>query len=184
MYKRFTDEQLVESLQIGKEKAFEEIYLRYWYKLYAIAYHETGTREEAEELVQDIFESLWSKREESIIRNLRAYLVVSMKHRVTNYIKSSITQRKYQEYLILNEIQQSYGTDEIVHFSDLSKAVDEVMKKLPEKTSEVFRLSRFENQSVKDIAQKLSLTEKGVEYHITQSLKVLKDQLKIYNSNN
>ncbi|WP_221391111.1 RNA polymerase sigma factor [Dyadobacter sp. NIV53] len=184
MYKRFTDEQLVDSLRIGKEKAFEEIYHRYWYRLYAIAYQETGTREEAEELVQDVFENLWCKREESVIKHLRAYLVVSMKHRVTNYIKSSITQRKYQEYLILNEIQQSYGTDEIVHFSDLSKAVDEVMKKLPEKTSEVFRLSRFENRSVKDIAKKLSLTEKGVEYHITQSLKVLKDQLKIYNSDN
>lgn len=184
MYKRFTDEQLVESLQIGKEKAFEEIYLRYWYRLYAIAYQETGTKEEAEELVQDVFENIWCKREESVIKHLRAYLVVSMKHRVTNYIKSSITQRKYQEYLVLNEIQQSYGTDEIVHFSDLSKAVEEVMKKLPEKTSEVFRLSRFENQSVKDIAQKLRLTEKGVEYHITQSLKVLKDELKIYNSNN
>lgn len=184
MYKRFTDEQLVESLRKGNEKSFEEIYHRYWYRLYTIAYQETGTKEEAEELVQDVFENLWYKREESLIKHLRAYLIVSMKHRVMNYIKSAITQRKYQEYLIFHEIRQSYGTDEIVNFSDLSRAVDEVMKKLPEKTSEVFRLSRFENQSVKDIAEKLSLTEKGVEYHITQSLKVLKDHLKYYNSDN
>lgn len=182
MYKRFTDEQLVEFLQKGSARAFEEIYCRYWYRLFNIACQETGTREEAEELVQDVFENLWHKREESFIRHLQAYLVVSLKHRITNYIKSCITQRKYQEYLILHEIRQSYGTDEIVQFSDLSKAVDEVMKKLPEKTCEVFRLSRFENHSVKDIAQKLSLSEKGVEYHITQSLKVLKDQLKVYNS--
>lgn len=184
MYKRFTDEQLVESLQSGDEKAFEEIYHRYWYRLFGIAYQETGTKEEAEELVHDVFENLWYKREESLIKHLRAYLVVSMKHRVTNYIKSCITQRKYQEYLIFHEIQQSYGTDEIVQFSDLSRAVDDVMKKLPEKTSEIFRLSRFENQSIKDIAQKLSLSEKGVEYHITQSLKVLKDHLKVYHSDN
>lgn len=182
MYKRFTDEQLVEFLQQGDARAFEEIYSRYWYRLFGIAFQETGTREEAEELVQDVFENLWHKREDSFIRHLKAYLVVSMKHRITNYIKSCITQRKYQEYLILNEIRQSYGTEEIVRFEDLSRAVDEVMKKLPEKTCEVFRLSRFENQSVKDIAERLSLTEKGVEYHITQSLKVLKDQLRIYNS--
>ncbi|TLV03830.1 RNA polymerase sigma-70 factor [Dyadobacter luticola] len=184
MYKRFTDEQLVESLRLGNEKAFEEIYQRYWYRLYTIAYQETGTREEAEELVQDVFENLWYKREESFIKCLKAYLIVSMKHRVTNYIKSAITQRKYQEYLILHEIRQSYGTEEIVNFSDLSQAVEEVMKKLPEKTCEVFRMSRFENKSVKDIAEMLSLTEKGVEYHITQSLKVLKDHLKYYNSDN
>ncbi len=182
MYKRFTDEQLVEFLQQGDARAFEEIYSRYWYRLFGIAFQETGTREEAEELVQDVFENLWHKREDSFIRHLKAYLVVSMKHRITNYIKSCITQRKYQEYLILNEIRQSYGTEEIVRFEDLSRAVDEVMKKLPEKTCEVFRLSRFENQSVKDIAERLSLSEKGVEYHITQSLKVLKDQLRVYNS--
>jgi len=182
MYQRFTDEQLVDLLQQGKDRAFEEIYTRYWYRLFGIAFQETGTREEAEELVQDVFENLWHKREDSCIRHLKAYLVVSMKHRITNYIKSCITQRKYQEYLILNEIRQSYGTEEIVRFDDLSRAVDEVMKKMPEKTCEVFRLSRFENRSVKDIAEQLSLSEKGVEYHITQSLKVLKDQLRVYNS--
>lgn len=182
MYQRFTDEQLVDLLQQGNARAFEEIYARYWYRLFGIAFQETGTREEAEELVQDVFENLWYKREDSCIQHLKAYLVVSMKHRVTNYIKSCITQRKYQEYLILNEIRQSYGTEEIVRFEDLSRAVDEVMKKLPEKTCEVFRLSRFENHSVKDIAERLSLSEKGVEYHITQSLKVLKDQLRVYNS--
>jgi RNA polymerase sigma-70 factor (ECF subfamily) len=67
---------------------------------------------------------------------------------------------------------------------DLTKAVEEVMKKLPEKTYAVFKMSRFENQSVKSIAQQLSLSEKAVEYHITQSLKVLKEQLKSYYSAN
>lgn len=184
MFKSINDEQLVDFLQKGNEKAFCEIYKRYWFKLYGIAYQETGTKEEAEELVHDVFESLWCKRSESIIRHLGAYLVASIKHRSTNYIKSQITQRKYQEYLIFHEIRQSYTTEEVVHFDDLSKAVDEVMKKLPEKKCEVFRRSRFENQSVKDIAKQLNISEKGVEYHITQSLKILKEHLKAYHSNN
>ncbi|MGV3559533.1 RNA polymerase sigma factor [Larkinella arboricola] len=184
MYKRNTDEQLVDLLQKGDEKAFEEIYHRYWYRLYKMAFYETGTREEAEELVHDVFEDLWQKRRASPIRHLSAYLAVSVKHRVTDYIKSCITQRKYREYLILHELQQSNATDDTVQFSDLARLVDDALKNLPEKTSEVFRLSRFENQSVRDIAQKLNLSEKGVEYHITQSLKVLKHHLKIYQSNN
>ncbi|MDF7820245.1 RNA polymerase sigma-70 factor [Runella sp. MFBS21] len=183
-YQALTDEQLVDFLKSDNQSAFEEIYHRYWYKLLGVAYHETGTREEAEELVQDLFEKLWKRRHVSIIQHLSAYLVVSIKHLATNYIKSQITHRKFQEYLIFNEIRQSYATDETVQFSDLSKAVEEAMKKLPEKSVEIFKLSRFENQSVKAIAQQLNLSEKAVEYHITKSLKVLKEQLKAYHSDN
>ena len=59
----FTDDQLVELLQQGNEKAFGEIYNRYWFKLFGVAYHQTGTKEEAEELVHDVFESLWNNRD-------------------------------------------------------------------------------------------------------------------------
>ena len=183
-YQTLNDEQLVDFLKSDNEAAFEEIYNRYWYKLFGVAYHEIGTREEAEELVHDLFESLWLKRQTSIIRHLCSYLVVSMKHLSTNYIKSQITHRKFQEYLIFNQIQQSYSTEEIVNFTDLSKAVEEAMKMLPEKSSEIFKLSRFENQSVKDIAAKMNLSEKAVEYHLTKTLKVLKEQLKAYHTDN
>ncbi|MDI9862916.1 RNA polymerase sigma-70 factor [Flectobacillus sp. DC10W] len=179
-YNKLTDEQLVNLIIEDNKYAFEEVYHRYWYKLFGVAYHEIGTREEAEELVHDLFESLWNRRHQLNIRMLSAYLVVSIKHLSTNYIKSQITNRKFQEYLIFNEIRQSHATEEVVHFSELSDAVEEAMKKLPEKTCEVFRMSRFENQSVKEIAVKLSLSEKAVEYHITKSLKLLRENLKAY----
>lgn len=184
MNRPLTDEQLVGFLKEDNKKAFEEIYNRYWYKLFSVAYHETGTREEAEELVHDLFEMLWKKRHEHTIRHLSSYLVASVKHLSTNYIKSQITRRRYLEYVILHDIRQSYSTEEVIQLGDLTKAVEEVMKKLPEKTYAVFRMSRFENQSVKSIAQQLSLSEKAVEYHITQSLRVLKEHLKGYYSPN
>lgn len=181
---RITDAELVYFLREDNQKAFEEIYNRYWYKLFCVAYQETGSREDAEELVHDLFESLWNKRHKATIQHLSSYLVISVKYLVSNYIKSKITQRRYQEYLILHELRQSESTDESVNFSDLTKAVEEVMKKLPEKTCEVFKLSRFEHKPVKDIARQLSLSEKAVEYHITKSLKVLQEQLKGYQSDN
>ncbi|GGB95366.1 RNA polymerase sigma factor [Dyadobacter sediminis] len=184
MSKSLTDEQLVTQLHESNKRAFEEIYERYWYKLFCISYHQVGSREEAEELVHDIFESLWNRRQESGIRNLNTYLMISMKYRIANFIKSRITWRKYREYLILNKIQENYATDEIVDFSDLSKAIDQVMSRLPEKTSRVFQLSRFEHQSVKAIAEELNISEKAVEYHITKSLKALKDGLWMYQSSN
>jgi len=184
MSNAYTDQELVDRLQEGNEKAFAEIYSRYWFKLYGVAYHQTGTKEEAEELVHDVFETLWSRRHTIQITHLSSYLVVSVKNLTVNYIKSQITQRKYQEYLILQEIHQSNSTEEIIRLDDLTGAIEKAMKKLPEKTCEVFKMSRFGNQSVKDIARLLNLSEKGVEYHITQSLKVLKEHLKSYHSDN
>ena len=181
---KYSDEELVGLLGEGNNQAFEEIYRRYWYRLFGVAYHETGTREEAEELVHDLFEQLWNRRQQLTIRHLSTYLVVSMKHLVVNYIKSQITHRKYQEYLIFSELQQSTTTEDVVHFADLSKAVEEAMKKLPEKSVEIFKLSRFENQSVREIARHMNLSEKAVEYHITKSLKLLKEQLKTFHSDN
>ena len=67
---------------------------------------------------------------------------------------------------------------------DLQKAVEEAMKQLPEKTLEVFRMSRFEEKSVREIAEIMKLSEKAVEYHITKSLKVLKEHLNQYNYRN
>jgi RNA polymerase sigma-70 factor (ECF subfamily) len=132
-YNKLTDEQLVNLIIEDNKYAFEEVYHRYWYKLFGVAYHEIGTREEAEELVHDLFESLWNRRHQLNIRMLSAYLVVSIKHLSTNYIKSQITNRKFQEYLIFNEIRQSHATEEVVHFSELSDAVEEAMKKLQKK---------------------------------------------------
>lgn len=179
-----TDAELINLLVESNQNAFEEIYNRYWFRLFGVAYHETGSREDAEELIHDLFESLWNKRHQSVIHYLSSYLVVSIKHLSINLIKSKITQRRYQEYLILNELHQAESTEETVHFTDLSKAIEEAMKKLPEKTCEVFMLSRFENQSVKSIASQLGLSDKAVEYHITKSLRLLQDQLKDYRSDN
>lgn len=181
---KLEDEHLVTLLHEGKVSAFEEIYRRYWYKLFGIAYHQTGVHEEAEELVQEVFLSLWNRRAAVVIRNLNLYLTLAVKNQVYDYIKSQISYRKYQEYLIFQEINQHNATDEIVNFTELFDAVEKALSSLPEKSAEVFRRSRFENQSVKEIAGSLNLSEKAVEYHITKSLKFLKENLKTFQSDN
>jgi RNA polymerase sigma-70 factor (family 1) len=182
-YQSYHDEYLAECLQRGDGGAFEEIYNRYWYKLYGVAYHQLGSKEDTEQIVQEVFEKLWKRRLEVRIVHLGVYLMSAVKYLTTNYIKSQITFRRYQEYLIFQEIQQNYQGQDIINYNDLAQAVEDAMRQLPEKTAEVFRLSRFENLSNRDIAQQLSLSEKAVEYHITKSLKFFKTELKHYHSN-
>lgn len=180
----YTDkEKLVQRFQAGDLKAFEEIYDRYWLKLYNLAYAQIGTREEAEDLIHNLFENFWKKRNELVIRNLTTYLIASVKYLTVAYIKSQINLRKYQEYLIFQEIDRTTSTEDIINFADLQKAVEKAMHSLPEKTVEVFKMSRFENRSVREIADSLQLSEKAVEYHITKSLKVLKQHLQGFHQN-
>jgi RNA polymerase sigma-70 factor (family 1) len=183
-YQSLTDEQLVGLLCESKIGAFDVIYARYWKMLYAVAYSQLGTKEEAEDIVHNVFERIWHNRETQKINCLKAYLIVSVRHFAINYIKSQITYRKFQEYLIFQEIQKNFSTDDIVNYTELQRVVNEVLQKLPNKTVEVFRLSRYENKSVREIATHLNLTEKAVEYHITKSLKFIKEQLDSYYNHN
>lgn len=183
-YQTQSDDFLVQQLTRSDEKAFEEIYQRYWYKLYRFAYQQTGSKEDAEHLVHDVFVSIWKRREALQIKDLSVYLIASVKHLTTNLIKSQITMRKYQEYLIFKEIEQNRQIEDVLYFDDLAEAVEQALKKLPEKTAEIFRLSRFEHRSNQEIASKLHLSEKAVEYHITKSLQFLKQHLKAFHSDN
>lgn len=179
-YKGLEDYQLISGLKLGSTAAFEEIYSKYWFKIYRIAFNQTGNREEAEELVQEVFLSIWNRREISSIQNLDLYLVISIKNKIYDFIRSKISFRKYQEYVILKEIDFHFNTEEIVNYNDLKDAVEKVLAQLPEKSNHIFKKSRFENMNTKEIASQMNLSEKAVEYHITKSLKFLKENLKDY----
>ncbi len=172
-----TDEELVSRMQAGDTKAFREIYVRYWKVCYKAAFAETCVREEAEDIVHNLFESLWRNRNISSIKKLPTYLMVSVKYLAYAHMKAQINFRKYYEYLLFQNIYQENSAENIVDHNDLQKALEAAMQKLPEKTVEIFKMSRFKNKSVAEIARELNLTEKAIEYHITKSLKVLKEQL-------
>lgn len=181
-YQILDDDELTRGLQTGDAKAYQVIYDRYWLKLYALAYAQVGTKEEAKDVVHNLFESLWKNRQTSNIRDLSTYLTISIRYRCISHIKSQINLRKYHEYLIFQEIHQSSAAEDIINLSDLQKAIEEALKKLPEKTVEVFKMSRFEHKTTREIADSMNLSEKAVEYHITKSLKILKEHLEYHNN--
>jgi RNA polymerase sigma-70 factor (family 1) len=176
-YKVLSDELLVKLLRVGEQEAFEEIYRRYWQKLLRSAQFKLRSKEIIEELLQDLFISLWEKREKVSIENLEAYLSTSLKYLIINQIKKQILQEKFIEYTF-KKSEQIDDVDESVAFNELSVAIETAIGQLPEKTQLIFRLNRLEYLSVKEIAQKLSIPERTIEYHITQALKSLRVHLR------
>jgi RNA polymerase sigma-70 factor (family 1) len=175
-----TDNLLLENLRKGSVEAFEEIFRKNWHRLYIIAKTKISSHDEAEEIIQNIFSTLWEKRESLLITNLQFYLNAAVRNRILNLIRSKITHEKYWEYYKTFIPQGQEITDHAVAFDDLNEAVEVAVNRLPEKSREVFKLSRMEGRSNAEIATLLHLSEKAIEYHLTKSLRELRLHLKDY----
>lgn len=176
-YKLLSDELLIKLLTVGDGGAFEEIYRRYFNKLLRTAQFKIHSKEIAEELLQDLFISLWEKRDKIIINHLEAYLNTSLKYLIINHIRRQILQDRFVEYAI-NKNEPVESVDESIAFNELSIAIEKSIEKLPEKTRQIFTMNRLEYKSVKEISEQLSIPERTVEYHITQGMRILRIHLK------
>ncbi|MBC6610057.1 RNA polymerase sigma-70 factor [Hymenobacter sp. BT507] len=176
-YSLWPDTALLDAVQTGNEGAFEEVYKRYCYRLFTMAYRKLKSREVAEELVQDLFAVLWAKRTEGPIQNLEAYLFTALRYRIINYVKSQRVRDGYALYCRIAQSDATHNTEEQLAQQDLNTALKAGLDRLPEKSREVFRLSRLEHRTVPEISGRLHLSEKAIEYHITKSLKLLRGYL-------
>ena len=177
-YRLLADEVLLQLLKISDALAFKELYLRYWKNLYNSALNKINSKEIAEDIVQTVFTDLWDKREKHAIQNISAYLETSVKYQVINYIKSVISKKAHLSTIGEKQKAEENNTDLLLLVQELNTAIDKAINELPQKTQTIFRLSRLEQHSNKEISLIMNLSEKAVEYHITQSLKSLRFYLK------
>jgi RNA polymerase sigma-70 factor (ECF subfamily) len=179
-YSTQSDEQLLEALKHGSEQSFAEIFKRHWKKNYRIAYQKLRKKEISEELVQDLFLTIWEKRATLSINNLGAYLTAAIKHRVISHIRNQIVHKKYWNYYKNTFTETDTTTEKDVEYHELMSTFENGITKLPEKTEQIFILNRLQGKSVTEIARMLNISEKAIEYHITSSLKQLRFHLKDY----
>ncbi|MFT4032606.1 MAG: RNA polymerase sigma-70 factor [Siphonobacter sp.] len=173
-----TDAELIQLLAQDNERAFRVLYDRYWYKMYLIAYRKLHRKEVAEELAQELFVMLWQKRKTIQAINLKAFLGVSLRNLLIDYIRLHIQEEQYLEHLRYFFPTESLATQDCIQQAELNELVEQTLTQLPEKTRQVFMMSRYEQLSIREIANRLNLSEKAIEYHITRSLLVLRENLR------
>lgn len=174
----YTDEQLIAGVREGNDAAFAELFNRNWDRVFGMVYSRVRDRDATEGISQDIFMKLWDKRCDLTIDNFSAYLYTCVKNRCINYIESKIARKKHWErYKAFLPVADD-STNKVIDFNDLKEALEKGLNTIPEKSKVIFRLSRFEGQSVKEIAGKLNLSEKAIQYHLTRSVKELRVYLK------
>ncbi len=174
-YTQLSEEELLQRCKKNDEAAFTEIYNRYWEKLLAIGYYYTHNKADAEDIVHDVMISLWNRKNEIQIQSLDAYLATAVKFSV---FKAIARQRRNRELMDTNKKDTgSYRIDAALEARFMEEYLSGTIEKLPEKTRIVFTFRRKEELSVIEIANKLELSPKAVEYHITKALRAIRNAL-------
>ena len=161
--------------QNGNEQAFELIYKKYSVQLLAIAMQKIRHRESAQEAVQDTFLALYRNRHSlDKVNSLMAYLYVILKNRIFDQYRHDLVQKKYEGYLSASFSEADESTEEWIETRELERRLNEEIEKLPPKCRSVFKLSRNEYFSNKEIALKMAISENTVEQHMRKALSTLR----------
>lgn len=176
-YTERSDRDLIVLLKGDDELAFTELYNRYWKKLFIVAANRLTHFEDAEEIVQDLFATLWHRRHTlDLTSELAHYLTVSVKYRVIKLLDKYHNQRRYINAILSND-KVDNSTQEQLAFDELREELAAYVNQLPEKCRLVFRLSREDGYSQKQIAETLQISEKTVEAHLGKAFKTLRAKL-------
>ena len=173
------DNSLITLLQQGDKDAYRQLFIKYYSPIceYASQYI---SDDDSEELVQELMLSLWEARENLVIEtSLKSYLFISTKHRCLNAIRKN----QYHERIhnqIYEKIKDQFEDPDYYFVNELTDNIHKAIENLPETYWETFTLSRFGEKTNVQIAEKLGISVKTVEYRISQALKILRIKLKDY----
>jgi DNA-directed RNA polymerase specialized sigma24 family protein len=158
IYRSISDIQLLEMLQSSDQGVFKEIYQRYWRILFLAAQKKLPTDELWEEILQNIFLSLWEKRETLTIQNLRSYLFAALKYQIIDTIRQEIADKKFVGFFAETSPQvTNEGPDSGLDYQDISAIFEKTVGRLPLKTATIFHLSRVENKTAPTKSRLLTL---------------------------
>ncbi|MEN5193430.1 RNA polymerase sigma-70 factor [Sphingobacterium faecium] len=178
-----SDDELIQILKNGEEQAFTELYNRYWKKLFTAAANKLHHLEEAEDIVQQVFVSIWNRREElEIHSSVSSYLAVAVKYRVLKHLNSRFKHKHFSDIAVEEVITEltDDSTQEWLEYNEVNRRLQQVIDALPEKCRLVYEMSRIEGRSHKEIAATMDLSEKTIEWYITKALKSIRTGLKIF----
>jgi RNA polymerase sigma-70 factor (family 1) len=172
------EQKLIRDLKDGSQKAFDNIYRMYATRLYAFCMQYTKISEDTEEIVEDVFIKLWTNRR-SIRQEdtLRPLLYTIARFSVINAYRSKVNSPSYEDYV--NHIEELSVSDTQYHieYEEFLKQLNAALKKLSPTQQNIIRLSKFEQLSNKEIAERLKLSEQTIKNQLSLGLKALKEEL-------
>ncbi|MFI5139730.1 MAG: RNA polymerase sigma factor [Sphingobacteriales bacterium] len=169
------DQLLIEQLHHSGESAFDCIYDLYWKQLFQYAYKRLQSEAVAKDMVQDVFISLWNKRDGiKLTSSLSAYLFSILRFKLIDYYHAGEVRK--QHALSVSHIADlsDNNIDQKVHVNEINSLLNLSIQNLPCKMKEVFELSRTEGYSVRQISEQMNISEQTVKNQLSTALKRLR----------
>lgn len=177
-YTAYNDFELVDHLRQGDRLALAEIFERYNGLLYSHAYNKLRDKEDARDVVQDVFVKLWNMHEKFELKtNLPGYLYMMTRNAIFSFIAHKNIVSNYADSFNAFRQNQEPETDHLVREHQLAEIIQREIAALPPRMREVFELSRKEHLSNKQIAERLGISEFTVAHHIKLALRQLRARL-------
>lgn len=176
--------ELVEQFKSGNEKAFELIFHRSKGKLKGFLNKVLPCGEDTESVLQEIYLKLWfSKKFIKKDKNFETYLFAIARNMVIDVMRKRLHKQKYLEILyhqLKESNDNSLNTLAKVEYSELEKKIFELIEKLPEKRQIIFKLSRINGLTYKEISKKLNISENTVDTQMRKALVFLREEIKLF----
>lgn len=172
-----TYKELLDLLADRNEAAFTEIYNRFWRKLYAVSYNRLNDSSLAEDIVHDVLLSLWNHADPQTIENLESYLAVAVKFRVLRTIRNQLKENNLEQDSKYT-YQTTYSTEDELEAKFFMNNLEKGIARLPENLQLIFRYSRLEHKSSREIGEIMNLSHRTVENQISKALSILRKYFK------
>ncbi|MRX46265.1 RNA polymerase sigma factor [Pedobacter puniceum] len=180
-YDKLTDNELWKLIKKHDQKAFRALFDMYWSKVFTTAFRYLKDKDTCTEIVNDLFLNIWNKREQLEIESLQAYLTSSARYHVYKKLKALKTSplELVENYdLLIDKPENGNPIDDKIKYQELESRIDTYLTNLPKRCREIFIMSRKENLSNDEIAEKLNISKRTVENQLTHALKHLRNCLK------
>lgn len=182
-YNGYTDQKLVVLLQEADRAAYTELYKRYAMMVYYKVNQMLRDEDSAKDVVQDVFIALWNNADSLLnANNLAGFLYVAARNRVFKLIEKGRVRNDYLNSIASYLADTTNETVDELDERELMGIIIQEIAKLPEKMRAVFELSRIENLSHKEIAERLGISEKTVKTQVHNALTILREKLTGYGS--
>lgn len=173
-----TEKTIIKALVNGDTHAFDNLFTTYAKRLYYFAYGYLKSREDAEEIVQEVFLKIWKNRKDLKSElSFKGYLFKIAYHQILELFEKINRQQQYKHTILEEAIHFTDDLNERLNYQLLLEKVDIIINKLPERQRVIITKRKKDDLSVKQIAKQLSIKPKTVENHLTEAIKKLKSEL-------
>jgi len=173
------DYYVLKKLSNGSVHAYEILFNRYWAKVYALCFSLVKNGDDAADITQNIFRTLWEKRcELKIHESLEAYIIRMAKNGVINHFRQKQTRIHHENFFLLANPPIPGRMEDALLFDRLERYMDDVVSQLSQHCQSVFLLQQKDGLTNQEIADRLGLSTKTVEYHLNRARRFLKERLR------